>query len=385
MKIFGKFWQVNMSKGITFKKENFIGKTFCTLKVIDVISNKKSNIAYCKCTGCNSDVYIPVTRLIKRKIMGCQNCHFGVPYKSYIGKTYGNLKIIDIKHGIKTKTQALCECKCNKKKWFNFSDIIAHRYNSCLECYNGVPYENYIGKKYGSLTIIGFERENGKNGKTLAICNCDCGNENIKIALCNLLNSKYKTHTCGNCYRGRSFNSYIGEKYGYLTITNIYMEKKIRMVNCHCDCGNDCIRSFYDIICSAKSISSALNSSCGNCYKGIQYEKFIGKKYGRLTILNKPDRNKIKVSCSCNKTKTFETNFNWVVNGHVISCGCIFHQYHSLKNISFGKLHILKRNNNVENGIHYICKCDCGNEIEVLESDLFTGKVTCCNECKEIM
>ena len=31
-----------------------------------------------------------------------------------------------------------------------------------------------------------------------------------------------------------------------------------------------------------------------------------------------------------------------------------------------------------------LCKCDCGNEIEVLESDLFTGKVICCEDCQMI-
>ena len=42
----------------------------------------------------------------------------------------------------------------------------------------------------------------------------------------------------------------------------------------------------------------------------------------------------------------------------------------------------IQAENNI-GGLRYICKCDCGNEIEVLESDLFTGKVTCCEECRE--
>lgn len=367
-----------MSKGIIFKKEDIIGKTFCTLKVIDMQSINRINVAHCKCTGCGYNVDILVTKLLKRKKMGCSNCHFGILYENYIGKTYKYLKIIDIKNDKKTNVLALCECKCTKIKWFKFSDIIAHRYNSCLECYNGIPYEKFINKKYDKLTIIEFCKD---NGKTLAICKCDCGNT-IKVALSNILNPKFNSHSCGKCYKGRRFESYIGERYGYLTIKNIYMKNKFRMVDCACDCENNCTRTFYDLIKASKRITSALNSSCGNCYKGIKYENFIGKKYGRLTILDKPYRNKIKVSCICNKKNTFETEFDSLINGHIISCGCLQKQWHSIKKITFGKLNIVKRNNNLENGIHYICKCDCGNEIEVLESDLFTGKVTCCEDCK---
>lgn len=55
--------------------------------------------------------------------------------------------------------------------------------------------------------------------------------------------------------------------------------------------------------------------------------------------------------------------------------------YEAAKNISFGRLKVLKISDNTIGGLRYICKCDCGNEIEVLESDLFTGKVICCEDC----
>lgn len=68
-------------------------------------------------------------------------------------------------------------------------------------------------------------------------------------------------------------------------------------------------------------------------------------------------------------------------SGVTASCGCLRTKITALKYIPFNKLHIISTSTNNEGGLRYICKCDCGNEIEVLESDLFTGKVTCCESC----
>lgn len=114
-----------------------------------------------------------------------------------------------------------------------------------------------IGDKFNNLTIISFDNNFDWQN---ADCLCDCGNM-INVKKKSLLYDKVKS--CG-CTRKREPRlDKIGEKYGFLTIKNVFFEKKgnkLRSVcECVCDCGNKVNVLLY-------TLYRRETRSCG-CYK----------------------------------------------------------------------------------------------------------------------
>ena len=415
--------------GIKYK--DYIGKTFGSLTVIEVNGGK----AVCECT-CGNKKELKVSNLAFSKVCGKQ--HNTILNKNYIGKTFGSLTVIEV-NGAK----AVCECTCGNKKEFPIIGLVRGSHVTCGECYNGIKYKDYIGKTYGSLTVI---EVNGAK----AVCECTCGNK-IECLISTLNNRK----TCGECYKGKSYSSFIGKTFGTLTIKNIisstesnYKKSKYKIAECECNnCGEKIIKPFYYFVTNRKTycdfchqnskvikisypdnilknyigkryghltitgikkggkggviakcvcvcgnecerrltylIETKRDNFCNDCFNGKSYKDYIGKVYGYLTIkeiITKKHKKQAVCICKCGNKTTVQMNY--LFNGNIVSCGCFGHKTTYLKNIKFGHLRIMKKSKNTEGGLYYICKCDCGNEIEVLESDLFTGKITCCEECK---
>lgn len=97
-----------------------------------------------------------------------------------------------------------------------------------------------IGDKFGKLTIKDIFREAcGSQTITKAICICECGTEKI-YSLSNIKSGK--TVTCG-CSKKQPHNKgvysvAVGQKFGRLTITNLYSNNNTSFAECQCDCGN---------------------------------------------------------------------------------------------------------------------------------------------------
>ena len=342
---------------------SFIGKKYGHLLIQNIysgeISGQKTKVALCKC-DCGNIKEFKFFSIINNDYKYCGDCNNGIPYSSFIGKKYGLLTVQDVEKGMAT-----VKCDCGNIKKLKLCFLLKNCYRSCAECYNGTPFSSLIGKKCGSLTLLDIQT--GKNGRE-AICKCDCGNIK-KIKLFGFIKGSYTS--CGNCYNGTPYSCFIGKKYGLLTVQDV--KKNIATVKC--DCGNFTEVKIYHLL-------SGNNISCGKCYKGTSYSSFIGKKYGYLTVINiESEKKGKKAICKCKCGNIKKVDLSSLLNSKTYSCGCLFKTFKNLKLVSFGKLHIMKTANNKVDGLRYICKCDCGNEIEVLESDLFTGKVICCEDC----
>ena len=122
--------------------------------------------------------------------------------KENIGKKFGRLTIIDY-YGYRddTKTKApywIAKCDCGSDK-----DIIATLYDikrqgekkSCGCKNNGEANLDLIGKKFGLLTIKSLHSHNKK--RTIWLCDCECGNKDIKCNTTALKSGLKKS--CG-CY-----------------------------------------------------------------------------------------------------------------------------------------------------------------------------------------
>jgi hypothetical protein len=169
------------------------------------------------------------------------------------------------------------------------------------------------GQRFGRLVVI---REWGQNKKgVLWQCKCDC--MNYKIANAYILRKGIIKH-CG-CLKvpGRRILDLTGQRFGKLTVDKICGRNKrgvlIRL--CRCDCGNYTKLTLGEI---------RGNISCG-CTRKRKWNK-VGQKFGKLTVIKKlyPDKNRNMLwqcKCSCGKEK--EVDSDRLIQGRVISCGCI--------------------------------------------------------------
>lgn len=157
---------------------------------------------------------------------------------------------------------------------------------------------------------------------------------------------------------------------------------------CKCDCGN------YITVRKDQLTKTNPKTSCGcdlsekNSKAHLKNE--VGNKYGYLTVLKRvPDLRKGEARwlCQCDCGNTCEVSGLHLRNGTVQSCGCKkFESKNSIEEIpgtKYGHLTVMYKSNFKKNGkIYWHCKCDCGNECDVLGIYLRNGISSHCG-CKK--
>lgn len=174
-----------------------------------------------------------------------------------------------------------------------------------------------------------------------------------------------------------------GQRFGKLSVLAPTAERKHGAVvwRCQCDCGNE-------VLLESRHLKSGAAYSCG-CEKApYENEKDLtGMKFGRLTVLEQSenrakDRNPLWI-CRCDCGAVIETTRRKLVTGNTMSCGC--GRKPPLKDFAgkrFGML-VVTEYVKKENGSHlWKCKCDCGNETTVRQSNLQDGQTTSCGCCQ---
>lgn len=167
-------------------------------------------------------------------------------------------------------------------------------------------------------------------------------------------------------------------------VSNDYINKSGKhesAVLCKCDCGNTCIAKTSELKNNHKK-------SCG-CLKNKR-ENLIGKRFGKLTVVDnfedfiKNDGTHLSrwvCKCDCgNNYITYGTN---LVRGLVKSCGCIRKELlqkrkDDLTGQRFGRLIAKQEVRKNDKEIHWLCECDCGNDIIVVSKSLKSGNTTSC-------
>lgn len=105
-----------------------------------------------------------------------------------------------------------------------------------------------------------------------------------------------------------------------------------------------------------------------------------GERFGKLVALHidkpyiKPSGRKISTwhcQCDCGNTTTVRTEY--LRSGHTTSCGCSCGRVDIIGK-KYGRLTVIKY---VGSGKH-LCKCECGNEVEVITENLNNGNTKSC-------
>ena len=218
-----------------------------------------------------------------------------------------------------------------------------------------INLNDLIGKKYGKLTILDAWRN--EKYRIIVKVQCECGT--IKECMFDSLQYNY-AKSCG-CARNKiDLKELIGKKYGKLTILEAWREKLGIYVKAQCECGT--IKDYY-----FRSLKRNQTASCG-CAQKINLDDLIGKKYGKLTILEAWRNSKckiiVKAQCECGIIK--EYNFDHLQNGQTTSCGCARNKIDldDLIGKKYGRLTILKSYRKLDNQnkhvIYVEAECECG-------------------------
>ena len=123
---------------------------------------------------------------------------------------------------------------------------------------------------------------------------------------------------------------------------------------CQCECGNiTTVRTEY--------LQNGHTQSCG-CLRGL--EEIIGKKFGRLTVLEYAGNSSYLCECDCgNKVTVLTSNLK---KGNTKSCGCLSQEIRSSSHLidevgnKYGMLTVESYAYSQDGKVYWNCVCDCG-------------------------
>lgn len=107
----------------------------------------------------------------------------------------------------------------------------------------------------------------------------------------------------------------------------------------------------------------------------------VSKKFGMLTVEKLSGRGHDRCFhwiCKCDCGNTIEVSTWKLNNGKITNCGCMTNKPKKLDNRRFGHLVVLQKDGHYKRLSIWLCRCDCGNEIKALAHQLKSGLVTSC-------
>lgn len=151
-----------------------------------------------------------------------------------------------------------------------------------------------------------------------------------------------------------------------------------------------CLSCGKEYSMTKQKLHSRKTSGCKNCNE-YDFTKYINTQINNWFILDYLDNHKFKCKCICGNVK--EVNPYNIINNLSKDCGCGRNKkisdmmsIDSLVGERYGKLVVLKEiGKNKWGKIIYKCKCDCGNEVNVLSNSLRTNHTQSCGCTKSIM
>ncbi len=113
---------------------------------------------------------------------------------------------------------------------------------------------------------------------------------------------------------------------------------------------------------------------------------YPGFRTGRLTVIEEAARrnNRRHWRCVCDCGAQCTVSESHLKTGHTKSCGCITKELlaaksHDLAGRRFGRLTAIRPvESGGRNGVRWLCRCDCGNEVELASEYLLRGKSKSC-------
>lgn len=181
-----------------------------------------------------------------------------------------------------------------------------------------------------------------------------------------------------------------GERFGNLTALYRVENKKKGYAKwlCQCDCGEE-------IVENTKKLKRGTTTNCGcitktNARNGNKAENLKGKIFGKLTVIKRVENknNRVRWLCRCECGNEKITTAQSLKSRKTKSCGCLrgfqSNNYNDIKGKKFKRLLVIEPTiyRDKKGSIKWKCLCACGEECLVTADNLVRGKTTSCG-CKK--
>ena len=251
----------------------------------------------------------------------------------------------------------------------------------------GRRMKDLTGQRFDRLVAIRPTENRDGKGFVMWLCHCDCGNE-VEVSA-GRLTSKKPTRSCG-CLKVKDLTGQRFDRLVAIRPTENRSGNSIMWL-CRCDCGNE-------VEVSASKLQSKHTRSCGCLRKEISAESiaklgaesaidFTGQRFDRLVAI-RPTENRSGSSvmwlCHCDCGNEVEVSAGKLQSKHTRSCGCLRKEISAESMTKLGAesaidltgqrfdrlIAIHPTQNRSSNSIMWLCRCDCGNKVEVSAGNL---------------
>jgi len=177
-----------------------------------------------------------------------------------------------------------------------------------------------------------------------------------------------------------------GQQFEYWTVNSFaYSKSGHSYWNCSCKCGQSGI-------VDGSKLRRGLSKSCGCYAKENLGLKLLGQRFDYLVVEKQlPSKNwQTCWLCKCDCGNYCEKYGHDLVSGKATNCGCKSKEklieigkshFHDLTGQTFGLLYVIKRiDDKIYNDkayVNYLCRCECGREVEITGSALIAGQISC--------
>lgn len=285
--------------------------------------------------------------------------------KDLIGQHFGKLTVLDraddhVSKNGSSRTAWLCRCECGNELVVMGLNLTRGHTTSCGCARKDGRKKLMIditGQRFGNLTAIRHVENNKKN--TYWLFRCDCGTEK-EMLLQNVKSGK--STSCGKCktvlnatvhtQRGIVGNSYdlTGQRFDKLVAVKRFVDdNKVKYI-CKCDCGNTCVKTTSSLKYGTKYVGS---NSCGCLQKNSvkKTKSLIGQRFNYLVVIGEADSKygKLHWLCRCDCGNETIVSSSGLLSGHTKSCGCYQDavasntHFEDLAGMKIGLLTVLKR------------------------------------------
>lgn len=148
----------------------------------------------CLC-DCGGETLTPLTQLTQGYKKSC-GCLSHPPLKDYVGKRFGKLTVTGYHGKIGGMHRWECLCDCGNTAVVGQTLMQSGKTKSC-GCLGHPPAKNIENQQFADLTVIDYD--GSRNGQYYWRCRCKCGKETV-VRQSNLLNGR--TKSCG-CLQAR--------------------------------------------------------------------------------------------------------------------------------------------------------------------------------------
>lgn len=223
----------------------------------------------CRC-DCGGEMLLDTRQLQRGTVRdcGCSGIKVKPGQKNLTGQRFGKLVCLEPtnERGPNGGTVWRCRCDCGSE-CLAVSTQLAQGYKKSCGCLSHPPLKDYVGKQFGSLTVLGYAGK--KDGLHYWHCKCECG-EGIVVGQTRLQSGQTtscgcKRHSCKGQFPGRQQKNCLaeakpdagpgelvdltGKTFGRLTVVGfVEWKDHIGYWRCRCVCGNQTVVRYSNLI-----------------------------------------------------------------------------------------------------------------------------------------